>query len=54
MTAGAACVPQIQAADLRGEWLILPSYADDTRTPLDRALRPDATIVLQFPIRHAR
>lgn len=31
---------RIQAADLRGERLILPSYADDTRTPLDRALRP--------------
>ncbi|WP_395068147.1 LysR substrate-binding domain-containing protein [Paraburkholderia silvatlantica] len=31
---------RIQAADLCGERLILPSYADDTRTPLDRALRP--------------
>jgi len=31
---------RIRAADLRGERLILPSYADDTRTPLDRALRP--------------
>jgi len=31
---------QIRAADLRGERLILPSYADDTRAALDRALRP--------------
>ncbi|MBN3759847.1 LysR substrate-binding domain-containing protein [Burkholderia sp. Ac-20365] len=31
---------RIEASDLRGERLILPSYADDTRSPLDRALRP--------------
>jgi DNA-binding transcriptional LysR family regulator len=31
---------RIRAADLKGERLILPSYADDTRSPLDRALRP--------------
>jgi DNA-binding transcriptional LysR family regulator len=30
---------RIAADDLRGERLILPSYADDTRTALDRALR---------------
>ncbi|SKD01502.1 DNA-binding transcriptional regulator, LysR family [Burkholderia sp. CF099] len=30
---------RIEAADLRGERLILPSYADDTRSPLDRVLR---------------
>ncbi|APR38711.1 LysR substrate-binding domain-containing protein [Paraburkholderia sp. SOS3] len=30
----------IDASDLRGERLILPSYADDTRAPLDRVLRP--------------
>jgi DNA-binding transcriptional LysR family regulator len=31
---------RIRAADLRGERLILPSYADDTRNAIDRALRP--------------
>ena len=30
---------RIEAGDLRGERLILPSYADDTRSPLDRVLR---------------
>lgn len=30
---------QITAGDLKGERLILPSYADDTRSSLDRALR---------------
>jgi len=30
---------KINARDLRGESLILPSYADDTRSALDRALR---------------
>lgn len=43
---------RIHAADLRGERLILPSYADDTRTPLDRALRPagvDQVPVIETP-----
>lgn len=31
---------RLGAADLRGERLILPSYADDTRSALDRALQP--------------
>jgi DNA-binding transcriptional LysR family regulator len=31
---------RVRATDLRGERLILPSYADDTRSPLDRVLRP--------------
>ncbi len=30
---------RISAEDLRGERLVLPSYADDTRSSLDRALR---------------
>ncbi|MFP3248800.1 MAG: LysR substrate-binding domain-containing protein, partial [Paraburkholderia sp.] len=30
---------RIHARDLRGENLILPSYADDTRSSLDRVLR---------------
>jgi DNA-binding transcriptional LysR family regulator len=31
---------RIRAADLRHDRLILPSYADDTRAAIDRALRP--------------
>lgn len=31
---------RIRAVDLRGERLILPSYADDTRSAIDNALQP--------------
>ncbi len=34
-----ASKPRIVAADLRGERLILPTYADDTRSSVDRVLR---------------
>ncbi|REG51756.1 DNA-binding transcriptional LysR family regulator [Paraburkholderia sp. BL6669N2] len=34
---------QIRAHDLRGQSLILPSYADDTRSSLDRVLRQAET-----------